>query len=99
MSAYPDKFAKRRRKHLSVAKPAKDAAEVAEGGGTATECDVEDAAEMSRRVCEAVSTPHPPSRARQTVVAREHRERRHRVGGMQIDEGSVPSASARSQKG
>jgi nitrogenase molybdenum-iron protein alpha chain len=40
LSAYPDKFAKRRRKHLSVAKPAKDAAEVAEGGGTVTECEV-----------------------------------------------------------
>jgi hypothetical protein len=40
LSAYPDKFAKRRRKHLSVAKPAKDATEEAEGGGAVTECDV-----------------------------------------------------------
>ena len=40
---------------------------------------------MSRKACEAVSTP-TPSRARQTVVARKHRERRHRISGMQIDE-------------
>ncbi len=40
LSAYPDKFAKRRRKHLSVAKPGKDAAEAAEGGGAVTECEV-----------------------------------------------------------
>ena len=40
LSAYPEKFAKRRRKHLSVAKPATDATEAAEGGGTLTECEV-----------------------------------------------------------
>ena len=39
MSAYPDKFAKRRRKHLTVAKPA-DAGETTEDGGALTECAV-----------------------------------------------------------
>ena len=40
LSAYPDKFAKRRRKHLTVAKPAADAGETAEDGGALTECAV-----------------------------------------------------------
>ncbi len=40
LSAYPDKFAKRRRKHLSVAKPAADTGEAAEDGGALTECAV-----------------------------------------------------------
>ena len=40
LSAYPDKFAKRRRKHLSVAKPVKEAEGEAEGGGALTECAV-----------------------------------------------------------
>lgn len=39
LSAYPDKFAKRRRKHLSVAKPGEEAADTHEGQGL-TECDV-----------------------------------------------------------
>ncbi|MGA8157988.1 MAG: nitrogenase molybdenum-iron protein alpha chain, partial [Rhodoplanes sp.] len=38
LSAYPDKFAKRRRKHLTIAKQAPDAGEAAEDGGALTEC-------------------------------------------------------------